>query len=157
MNYSNKHITLGVDKDMRRLPLTEKHTTEDVYFNATFTPPLPAIDKFNANRFIYGSLSEDTISIIGRHVFDESMDFLSFVLPRDLKNGTHPIVQWGEGGVSALVATSTVPYDGRDGELTITQDKNRNTAHATFNFDITYAGDTYKVNGELFVVATGPL
>lgn len=157
MNNTNKYITLGVDKDMRQLPLTEKNTTEDVYIKATFTPPLPAMDGFNANRFIYGSLTDDTISIIGRQVFDESMNFLSFVLPRDVKNGTHPIVQWGEGGVSALVTTSSLAYDGRDGEMTITQDKNRNTASATFNFDITYTGDTYKVNGELFVVATGPL
>lgn len=152
MKKVNRNIALDVDK-----AASVKKIAKNTYFRAKFNPYFHAIDKFKANQFTYASLTEDSISIIGRFVTPETMDFIAIILPRGAKTGPYPIVEWGGRGVYAVVATSGVMYDGSNGMLQLTQDKEHKTAEATFNFEITTTNGTYNVKGELSVIDTGPL
>lgn len=127
-------------------------------FTADFSPVFPPMDRgFVANRFIYESLVDDSISLIGEHVTDNYLEYLAIFLPLELENGTHPIVDPEQTGVNARVAANGLYYDGVQGELTIKQTVDETTkrkrAIGSFTFHIKYGLETHTVKGRFDVTS----
>ncbi len=158
MSNIKKNTELALDEDLRPLESAEAGTTQQAFFEASFTPPFPAIDNtFKANRYVYASFTSDSASIIGRFVHPNSMTQIAIIIPRALENGVHPIKQPFGDDIYCSIAVSGVLYDSESGTLTITRDKNNQSVTAEFNFTFTYTGDIYTASGKLFLLATGPL
>jgi hypothetical protein len=149
---------LGLDRAKTPLSRHSKEFTEAEYYKVVFLPTFPLIEEFKPNKYVYASLTENSISVLGTH--DSANDFyqLSIVMPRDVKNGRYDVVESGNGGVSCTVIAGNIGYSGRNGTVTIEQDKTRQSIKATFDYEFLYKRQIYRVeSGKLFLLATGPL
>ncbi|MED7668947.1 hypothetical protein GXB78_17225 [Pseudomonas moraviensis subsp. stanleyae] len=147
------YVKLGLTPE-----LFDKTSRTSDLFTADFSPAFPPMDRgFVANRFIYKSLTDDSISLIGQYVTGESLEFVAIILPLELANGPHPIVGPEQTGVTAFVAASGLIYDGIKGELTIKQTVDAatgiKTATGGFTFHIKYVLETHTVKGKFNVAS----
>jgi hypothetical protein len=158
MSNIKKNTELALDENLKPLATAEAGTTLQAFFEASFTPPFPAIDNiFKANRYIYASFTSDSASIIGRFVYPDSMTQIAIIIPRELENGVHPIKHPFSEDIYCSIPVSGVMYDSESGTLTITRDKDNQSVTAEFNFTFTYTGDIYTAKGKLSLLATRPL
>lgn len=144
---------LGVDKDLKPLPTSQGDINEQEHFKVAFTPEFKPIEHFRPNQYTCASLTEKTISIIGRRHVGTEFYQVGIVMPRDLQNGTYPVVASGEG-VSCTVITDKI-LPGHNGTVTFTKDEESITAE--FKYQINYLGSLYNVTGKLYLLKTGPL
>jgi hypothetical protein len=154
---SNTNTELGIDKNLAPQTTTDALTSQTEFYTASFQPAFAPIDNFIGNRYLYGSLSPQSITMAGRYLTSETFDQITIVIPRTLENGSHPIGKLEEGKVWANVMTSGMIYNSIDGNLMLTQDKEKESVDATFHFRILYTGDIYTVSGKLSLLATDPL
>jgi hypothetical protein len=146
-----KFTQLAISEEVK--PLT---VAKEQHYKLTFSPEFPPIKTFQPTRYIYESLTEKTISVMGVHDYSGVFYQVGFVMPRNIKTGPHKIQKWGEGRVSAHVIADREVSDGISGEIEITRAEQSITA--SFNFDIDRNGTLYKIqNGKLFLMATGDL
>jgi hypothetical protein len=158
---SNFHLAHGINP--KTLKGSNIRTVANNVFKADFHPPFPNIENpFIATEFAYASLSEGSFSLIGRIPHPEVIQQFAFVVPCSTEDGTHKIVEMGDG----IWATFITGYVGiikiEKGEITFKRDKVQNTIEATFRVYIKHQHeqepiDEYLALGTVFLNATGPL
>lgn len=154
MNDINHLAALNLDKDLNPLSSSQTDITEREHYKVGFSPEFPPIGDFRPNQFNYESLTEDSISILARRLIGTEFHQVGIILPRHLKNGSYPVVAWGEGVSTTIIADGSFIH-GHNGTVTFEKDKEFITAK--FNYEITYLQSTFKVIGNLYLRATGPL
>ncbi|PYC13442.1 hypothetical protein DMX02_27210 [Pseudomonas jessenii] len=149
------YIALDLDKNLKPLSERASRAEPENHFQVKITPTFPPLDgvKFKPNHFIYGSLTSTTISIIARQDNGGDVQQFALVVPRAIKNGTHPLSE----DLLAVVLAGGVFYRGQNGSVTLEQVEERQFVKASFEYQITYNGDIYKFKGELLIKATAPL
>ena len=157
MSNANLFKQLGVDENLKPLPIKVKQQPLDKYYKATFTPDFPPIPRFEPNVFIYASLTDESVSAIGRYLTQDDFYQIAIIFGRKLQSGTYPIKK-GEGShVLASVISTGGWLHGGNGEIKLLRDNIKESIFADFNFEIESGEKSYKVKGTLELLATGPL
>ncbi|MCL9800015.1 hypothetical protein [Pseudomonas sp. AKS31] len=154
---SNSDFTALGLTDFDLLKSRHANSGED-YYKAIISPQHPGIGEpiFSATRHLYFG-SKTTFSVIGQYITPEVAEIISFVISRDLKDGTHKIGGAGSPVQGVMTMSSRVLY-ASTGEITFVRDKANDSITATFNFEVEFDQQKYQVKeGKLFVGATGPL
>ncbi|MNZ93704.1 hypothetical protein D3C78_1127830 [compost metagenome] len=128
-------------------------------FQATFTPPHPLLGTYySANTFIYASLTERSISVIGRYEAAGVFEQISIVFPRDIEDGKHPVVPQEQNGVHITDIMNGEFNHATKGEITIKRNSEKKIFEAIFDVETKNNGTIYKItHGIVILEATGPL
>lgn len=151
-----KLTQLAIDADVKPLLTGKQFATQEQYYKATFSPEFPPIQEFKPNQYFYESLTEDTVSVVGRLNAGGEEYQIGFVLPREIKTGKYDIEQLVPGKVSSHVLADGQILFGMNGQIDLIRAGKSITA--TFNFEINHNSTLYKIqNGKLSLLATGDL
>jgi len=153
---SNEDYTeLGVDA--KTLKANGEKAVINNYFEGDFFPSYPTLgEKFLAPMFVYASLAESTISLMGRSLPTEEFVQLSFVLPRAVKDGRYLLGQESEVPRGVFIFSNGF-FIAQSGYVTIIRDESRQTISGTFDMRFKIGTVYYDVRGKFFLNATGPL
>lgn len=160
MSNANLYKQRGVDENLKPLPIEVKQRPDDKYFKATFNPAFPPILKFKPSEFVYASLTDDKVSFYARALTEDPLyplKQITFVIDRNLESGTYKFEKDGRGPVVADIIAEGTIFQGGKGKIELFRNKEKKSIKAEFAFKIERKGTIYQVNGELALLATGPL
>ncbi|MEN5044344.1 hypothetical protein [Pseudomonas koreensis] len=157
MSNTNLLKQLGVDEDLKPLPIKVKQQPAGKYYKAKFNPDFPPIPSFEPELFIYASLSPGSVSIIGRYHKADVLYQITIIIDQKLESGTYPIKKGDESRVRANVISDGGWLHGDNGEIKLKRDEENKSIYAEFDFQIESGGKPHKVKGRLELLASGPL
>jgi len=149
---------LGVDENLRPISSIEKNQPSDKYYKANFSPVFSPIPDFKPKQFTYASLTEKSVSVIGRYNEDGVFYQITVVIPRYHGSGTYAFEEGDGARVRANILADGYMIEGRNGSIKLIRDNKERSIEATFNFQILHNGRDYKVyDGRILLLATGDL
>lgn len=148
---------LGVDENLKPLPIEVQQQPVGKYYKAEFNPDFPPIPSFRPELFIYASLVPGSVSIIGRYHEADVFYQITIIIDQKLESGTYPIKKGDESPVRASVIASGGIISSDNGEIKLKRDDKNKSIYADFDFQIEPDGKPHKVQGRLELLASGPL
>jgi len=159
MNYSEEidYAALDFDKETRSSAGAKSLVAPT--FRATIKSPSDATEAhFSANTFTYESLTEKTISVIGRYQAANVIEQVAIVLPRNIEDGEYSVAPPEQNGVHIVLVLNGAIAHATKGTITIKRKSNNQIFEAIFDAEVERSEPKYKVtHGIVTLEATGPL
>lgn len=147
---------LGVDENLKPLLIEVEEQPVGKYYKAEFNPDFPPIPSFEPHLFFYASLTDESVSAIGRYYTNDDFYQITIILNRKLETGKYNIEKGDESPVRASVIAAGAIIPG-EGKIKLERDNKKESIYAEFDFQIESDGTPHIVKGRLELLATGPL
>jgi hypothetical protein len=160
MTTDKLHEALGIDKNLKPLPATQKQSSDSVHLKAIIEPALPSgVTRFTAEQFWYQIFTPGIISVLGRSGAGAEMKQVSILISESTPDGTYPVSEFQHGAVTAVLIADEGITSARVGTVTFARDSVNKSITGTADFKVDFnAGTVYHVkNVKFHLEATGPI
>lgn len=160
MSSEKLNAALGLDHNLVPVNVPSKTNTATNHFSANFEPQLPhGTTRIVADQFRYGSLTEDSTSVVGWTGSGATFQQLTLIMSRGLSDGIYDLKLPHEGEVTVVIAYNGVLMNSYTGTVSFTRDSISHAIKGKADFRIrSGGGEEHHVKDFKFdLVATDPL
>lgn len=150
---SKDNAALNLDKDFNPLS-AGSHSPTETYFKAIIKPALHSgTDMIVAEKLIYASLIEDSISLLGSTGTGADFKQLAVILPIGIKDGRHDLVM-NSSKPYAVIFQGGQASGSTSGHVEFKRETNKDIS-GNAEFKIQYNGRVYDVSAKFSLTPTG--